>query len=632
MALRQKSVLPLNTPRDQLPQVRFPIRLKITLPYVILGLLMLLAIAYLVSQVVVDTIEERFTNQLIEGGKLTNDWMVSEEDRLLQTLRLLSHMEGVPGAIVAANAEQLRELALPIFVNNGEEAIEILDQTGASLLSLRRRGGAALEEYEASRGEKAFMRWGFVQNVLAQHQDQAGDKYAGLARAAWGDYLYVVGPVFDDQARQVGAILVGKSLPTLLRQIRTDTLAHLTVYDFNGRQIASTFPFSADTAHPLTPKLASAVLTGQAESSLMRPLTSASINYSEILSPLQLREFTSSSTQLRQNNDVALIGTALANSFMAHPSAITRWQIFLMTVIVFVLIIGLGLYVSGRITNPLQRVVTASTKVAEGDLNVRVETKGNDEVALLAHAFNGMVNDLREGSIYRDLLGRTVSPEVREQLRQGFAAGHLRLQGQEAVATVLVSDIRGFTTLAESESPPVVMSWLNDYYRVLMPILTAHGGVISKFEGDTLLAFLGILPEPLPAGESARRACRAALALLAAVERFNHHRLERGEPLFNVGLGLNTGPVIAGALGSDDRLHYTIIGDTVNTTVRLQSLTRQFGQESGIILSHHTLFALGERRHDYHLEEMGVQTLRGKTEQLLVYRLLAARGPDDEAK
>lgn len=632
MALRQKSVLPLNTPRDQLPQVRFPIRLKITLPYVILGLLMLLAIAYLVSQVVVDTIEERFTNQLIEGGKLTNDWMVSEEDRLLQTLRLLSHMEGVPGAIVAANAEQLRELALPIFVNNGEEAIEILDQTGASLLSLRRRGGAALEEYEASRGEKAFMRWGFVQNVLAQHQDQAGDKYAGLARAAWGDYLYVVGPVFDDQARQVGAILVGKSLPTLLRQIRTDTLAHLTVYDFNGRQIASTFPFSADTAHPLTPKLASAVLTGQAESSLMRPLTSASINYSEILSPLQLREFTSSSTQLRQNNDVALIGTALANSFMAHPSAITRWQIFLMTVIVFVLIIGLGLYVSGRITNPLQRVVTASTKVAEGDLNVRVETKGNDEVALLAHAFNGMVNDLREGSIYRDLLGRTVSPEVREQLRQGFAAGHLRLHGQEAVATVLVSDIRGFTTLAESESPPVVMSWLNDYYRVLMPILTAHGGVISKFEGDTLLAFLGILPEPLPAGESARRACRAALALLAAVERFNHHRLERGEPLFNVGLGLNTGPVIAGALGSDDRLHYTIIGDTVNTTVRLQSLTRQFGQESGIILSHHTLFALGERRHDYHLEEMGVQTLRGKTEQLLVYRLLAARGPDDEAK
>ncbi len=632
MALRQKSVLPLNTPRDQLPQVRFPIRLKITLPYVILGLLMLLAIAYLVSQVVVDTIEERFTNQLIEGGKLTNDWMVSEEDRLLQTLRLLSHMEGVPGAIVAANAEQLRELALPIFVNNGEEAIEILDQTGVSLLSLRRRGGAALEEYEASRGEKAFMRWGFVQNVLAQHHDQAGDKYAGLARAAWGDYLYVVGPVFDDQARQVGAILVGKSLPTLLRQIRTDTLAHLTVYDFNGRQIASTFPFSADTAHPLTPKLASAVLAAQAESSLIRPLTSASINYSEILSPLQLREFTRSSTQLRQNNDVALIGTALANSFMAHPSAMTRWQIFLMTVIVFVLIIGLGLYVSGRITHPLQRVVTASTKVAEGDLNVRVETKGNDEVALLAHAFNGMVNDLREGSIYRDLLGRTVSPEVREQLRQGFAAGHLRLHGQEAVATVLVSDIRGFTTLAESESPPVVMGWLNDYYRVLMPILTAHGGVISKFEGDTLLAFFGILPSPLPAGESARRACRAALALLTAVERFNHHRLERDEPLFNVGLGLNTGPVIAGALGSDDRLHYTIIGDTVNTTVRLQSLTRQFGQESGIVLSHHTLFALGERRHDYHLEEMGVQTLRGKTEQLLVYRLLAARGPDDEAR
>jgi adenylate cyclase len=631
VSTQEKSGLPLVAPQGSLPGVRIPIRLKIIFPYVILALLMVLAAAYLVSQIIVDTIEERFTNQLIEGGKLTNDWIVSEEDRLLQTLRLLTHIEGVPAAMAAQDAEQLRELTLPVFINYQEEAVEILDREGVSLLSLHRQGGATPDDYEANRGESVFQRWGFVQNVLNQQVDQAGDKYAGLAHAGWGSFLYVAGPVLVEQ-EQVGVILVGKSLPSLLRQIRADTLAHLTVYDFNGRQIASTFPFMADKSMTLSAKLASDVLANQNQTSPIRSLSLASINYSEILSPLQLREFTRSSDQSRQNNDVAIIGTSLADTFLARPTSVTRWQIFLITAIAFIVVIELGVYIAGRITHPLQRVVAASAKVAQGDLNVQVEAAGNDEVALLAQSFNEMVNDLREGSIYRDLLGRTVSPEVREQLRHGFASGDLRLQGQEAVATVLVSDIRGFTTLAEAQSPTVVMSWLNEYYQELVPVITSHGGVISKFEGDAVLAFFGILPQPLSELESAHLACRTALAMLAALENLNVRRHERGEPVFSAGIGLNTGPVIAGALGSDDRLHYTIIGDTVNAAARLEGLTRQFGGENGIVLSHHTLFALGKRRHDFEFDEMGVQTLKGKTEQLLVYHLRAAKARHDEPK
>lgn len=184
--LEAEKLTPADTKTDP-PKVRVPVRLKITLPYVILALMLALAAAYIVSQVVVDTIEERFTNQLIEAGKLTSDWLVNEEDRLLETLRLLSHTQGMPEAVGAPDAERLRQIALPLAVNSQEEAIEILDLQGTSLLSLRHRKTGNLEDYDATQGESRFNQWMFVQDVLQGGLDQGRDKYAGVARSPWGD-------------------------------------------------------------------------------------------------------------------------------------------------------------------------------------------------------------------------------------------------------------------------------------------------------------------------------------------------------------------------------------------------------------------------------------------------------------
>lgn len=614
-----------TSPRVTLPKVRVPVRIKITFPYLALALVLALAAAYVVSRVVLDTIEERFTNQLIEAGKLTNDWLVNEEDRLLETLRLLAHTRGVPEAVAAGDAERLRELALPVAINYQEEAVEILDRQGISMLSLRHRSNGNMEDYSASRGEVIFSQWGFVQPALEHRIENGRDKYAGLARAPWGDYFYVVGPIVDDAGSQVGVIMIGKSLPTLANQIRQDTLAHTTFYDFNGRPIASTFLLFGKEAHFLTPEHVSGILEPRENPTLIRPLAVASINYSEIVGPWQVHEFLGSMDVPRSDNSLGLIGVALAHTFLARPSQITRLQIFALTAGAFVLVIALGVVLANRITRPLLRVVAASAEVAQGNLEVRVDSGGDDEVAVLAHSFNQMVSGLKEGSLYRDLLGRTVSPQVREELRQGFASGELRLEGQEAVATVLVSDIRGFTTLSEAKEPTTVLNWLNEYFGEIVPIITNHGGIISKFEGDAVLAFFGILPRLLSAQDSAYRACQTALAMLDAVTRLNARRAMRGEPLFTAGIGINTGPVTAGGLGSTDRLHYTIIGDAVNTTARLENLTRQFGEESSAVVSQHTLFALRERRHEFELEPLGAHTVKGKAEQLLVYRLKPAK-------
>ena len=288
----------------------------------------------------------------------------------------------------------------------------------------------------------------------------------------------------------------------------------------------------------------------------MRQLSVASNRYSEIVGPWEVRGSTS----------LGEMGVALSEYLTITTSNVTRAQVVVLVLGVLLLVIVVGVLLSNRISRPLLRVVGASSEVARGNLEVKVDSRGDDEVAVLAYAFNRMVVGLQEGSMYRDLLGRTVSPEVREQLRQTFTTGNLRLEGQEAVATVLMSDIRGFTNLSERSDPTTVFRWLNEYFGELVPIITAHGGVVNKFDGDAMLAFFGILPRMTNPKQSAYAACQVAVEMYQTIEELNQRRAVRGEPALFSGIGVNTGVITAGGLGTSDRLHYTIIGDTVNTT------------------------------------------------------------------
>jgi CheY-like chemotaxis protein len=234
----------------RLPQVRFPVGLKITLPYVLLAIAFALGATYMVSRYVLETLQERFTGQLADVGTLAADWMVQEENRLLQTLRLLARTEDMAGAIAAGDAEAVRRLALPVVVNDRQEAVEVLMTDGTSVLSLRHVVGGPVEAYDVTRGEAVFRDWDFVASVLAGQVDVQGDKYAGLVRATWGDYFYVAGPVPADDGSVAGAILVGISLESLVRAVREDTLAQVTVYDLVGQPLASTIPAS-DALRPV---------------------------------------------------------------------------------------------------------------------------------------------------------------------------------------------------------------------------------------------------------------------------------------------------------------------------------------------------------------------------------------------
>lgn len=615
-ALQRLSTPPTNAQphkeTGQLPEVRFPISLKISIPYVALALALTLVAGVLLSRYVLETFQERLNRQLVSAALAVNDQLVEEERALLVVARALAHTTTMAEAVQAKDPEATRALALPVALNNGTTTIALLDAQGQAVLTLHRKDRAELPlDYDTSTGDTSMADWPSVQAVLSGTIDTEGDKFA--ATQPDETHFYVVGPILTADNHLAGVVVVGISLRELADHLRTvNPDARVALYTPTGAPLA----VSGDgLTEPLAPSQLADLQNTPAERNYRRTYQVGAVPYGEILGPWHLRNGTA---------QPGWLGVAFLQQDLASPNIFAQAQLYLFVIFTLVGVVGIGVFLAHRLAQPLRDVAQAAAQVANGNLEVKVNVRGNDEVAVMAHAFNYMVSELQEGTIYRDLLGRTVSPEVRDALRASFASGDLRLEGQNMVASVLMSDIRDFTTVSEKADPATVLAWLNEYFSELVPVIAAHGGVVDKFEGDALLVFFGILPTPIAANASAYAACRAAVNLLNAVDDLNTRRAQREQPPLLTGLGINTGLVTAGGLGTTDRLNYTIIGDTVNTAQRLERHTRNL-PGSCIVLSQETYEALGERRAEFDIVSLGPQLFKGKTEPITVYHLRGLR-------
>ena len=202
----------------------------------------------------------------------------------------------------------------------------------------------------------------------------------------------------------------------------------------------------------------------------------------------------------------------------------------------------------------------------------------------------GGINQLQKQQIQR-LLGQTTSPEVALELwnQRDSLLQDGRFKGQQMIATVLFSDTRDFTRISEQLTPTEVLTWLNRGMSSLIQEITTREGIINKFTGDGILAVFGA---PLSQGveKDADNAITAALAIKTAIQRLNHELAIEGAPLMQIRIGIHTGPVIAGSLGSSERLEYTVIGDTVNCASRLESMAKeQQSNDCRILVSRQTI-------------------------------------------
>lgn len=210
-----------------------------------------------------------------------------------------------------------------------------------------------------------------------------------------------------------------------------------------------------------------------------------------------------------------------------------------------------------------------------------------------------------------DILSRCVSPEVAEELWQ--RREHFSLSGERRVVTIIFTDIRNFTTLSESVSSEKVVVWLNEYFTRMNNVVTSLGGHINKFIGDGLMIVFGA---PTSRGEEveARAAVACGLAMLEEVERINEDWAGTDRPRIAIGVGVHTGEATCGVAGAEQRLEYTVIGDTVNLSARLESTTKEFGVP--ILISEATAERLDD---EYETEALGEVKVKGKTMNTSVY-------------
>ena len=204
------------------------------------------------------------------------------------------------------------------------------------------------------------------------------------------------------------------------------------------------------------------------------------------------------------------------------------------------------------------------------DLETRVNVFSPDEFGTISEGVNKMVGGLRERKRIRELFGVYLSLEV----SQAILDGQVALEGESLEVSVLFCDIRGFTGFSNTRSPKDVVGRLNKFFSSMSGAITLHGGTINKFLGDGFLAVFGA---PVPRPDHSRRAVEAALAMERELEGFNRDLEELGELKMEIGIGIETGEVIAGNVGSADRKEYTVIGDTVNRASRIEQLNKLCG-------------------------------------------------------
>lgn len=269
-----------------------------------------------------------------------------------------------------------------------------------------------------------------------------------------------------------------------------------------------------------------------------------------------------------------------------------------------------ALLLARGIANPLVHLSRMAERVRAGNYGAQVAVTSQDEVGTLQDAFNLMVRGLDERERMRDLFGRAVSPEVADL----FLSDQLELGGEIRQVTILFSDIRGFTSLSESLSPHQVIAFVNEYLDEMHEAIQGVGGIVHKLGGDSIMALFGA---PVADPGSARVALRAALRMRARLAALNQRRRARGDVPLRIGIGINTGPVVAGGVGSEDRLEYTVLGDTVNLAARLESLTKDFPQHD-ILISEATLQALADRD-QVETVNLGEVKVKGKTESVRVF-------------
>ena len=298
---------------------------------------------------------------------------------------------------------------------------------------------------------------------------------------------------------------------------------------------------------------------------------------------------------------------------------IQRRNIYLM-VMVLSLAVLIVYFFSKSMTIPVRNLVVATKMIETGQFNIDLKAKSKDEIGVLTRAFVDMGKGLEEKERMKDAFGRFVNQEIAEMAMKN----EIQLGGEIKQATIFFSDIRSFTAISEKLTPSEVVEFLNDYMTLMVECVNESHGFVDKYIGDAIMAVWGT---PISHGNDAENAINGALKMRTALMRFNLDRGSDKKPIIRIGCGLNTGDVLAGQIGSTERMEYTVIGDAVNLASRIEALNKPMGTD--LLISQNTAEVV---EGIYDLVPMNKIKVKGKSEPQQIYAVLGRLDDENRPK
>ncbi|MBR6153232.1 MAG: HAMP domain-containing protein [Treponema sp.] len=306
---------------------------------------------------------------------------------------------------------------------------------------------------------------------------------------------------------------------------------------------------------------------------------------------------------------VVYLGIRLFFSKKFHL-VIPNYNDFIFTALLLITGMIMTLLMASYFQKPLAKLTEGAKEISKGNYEAKTVICSNDEMGLLGDTFNEMSQSLKEKEFMRDTFGKIVTPQVRDYLLNG----NVTLGGETVNVTVMFCDIRGFTTLSENMTPEKIVTLLNEYFTGLEECITSNRGVINKYIGDAVMAVFGA---PLHSETHAEDAFKASIAMREKLKEMNQSFLKKGLPEIHFGIGLHSGPVLAGNIGASRRMEYTVIGDTVNTASRIEGLCKTFQKD--LLISESTASLIKTNPDSTDLAFVAESEIRGRKEKVKLY-------------
>jgi len=292
---------------------------------------------------------------------------------------------------------------------------------------------------------------------------------------------------------------------------------------------------------------------------------------------------------------------------------IRKETIFILAMSLFIILLGISIAVLLGIgfSRPISKLVLATQEIGKGNFQYRIDMIRRDEFGDLATAFNYMADELFKKLLIQESFGRYVSPEVLDMILSNPEDSWLK--GTRSEASILFTDVREFTAYSETTNPEEVVEALNEYFGIATQFILEYGGYVDKFIGDAVLGVFGV---PVHHTDHAERAVKAAVAM---EKEFQQRASQNKNPLLSrVGIGINTGVVVSGNLGSQVKMEYTVIGDSVNIASRLNDIA-----VPGEIIISKDLYRLTKDMVSVH--PLPPQKIKGKSELVEAFRVLSIK-------